>query len=125
MRITNLWVRVLLWGVGILGAVVALGYGLPLALPFLVGLAVALAAEPLTRLMAKKLPRALAAGIAITGVYGLVCLLLWFLGRAALLELNRLTEQLPRLAQNAQETLSRAEAWLYRLAENAPQSLRG
>lgn len=121
---TNSWGRVLLWALGLLVGLVALGYGLPLALPFLVGLAVALVAEPLTRLLTGRLPRPLSSGIAISCVYGLMCLGIWFLGRTALLELSRLTEQLPQLAQGAQQTVEKAERWLYRLAEDAPPNLR-
>ncbi len=124
MKMTSSWGRIGLWALCLLAGLVALGYGLPLLLPFLVGLAVALVAEPLTRLLARRLPRPLSSGIAISFVYGLVCLGLWFLGRTALLELSRLTEQLPQLAQGAQQTVEKAERWLYRLAEDAPLSLR-
>lgn len=124
MKMTTSWRRIVLWVLGFIAGIVALGYGLPLILPFLVGLAVALVAEPLTRLLGRRLPRALSSGVAISAVYGLVCLGLWFLGRTALLELSRLSEQLPGLAQGAQQTVEQAEQWLYRLAADAPPNLR-
>lgn len=121
---TGSWKRIALWGAGVLGALVALRYALPLMLPFLVGTVVALLAEPLTRLLTRKFSRTLSSGIAISCIYFLVCLGSWFLGRAALLELSQLTDQLPQLAQGAQHTVEQAERWLYRLAEDAPESLR-
>ncbi len=103
---------------------VIIHFGLPLVLPFLVGLGAALVAEPLTRVFSKKLPRPLASGIAMAGIYALMCLGLYLLGRLALLELNRLTGQLPDLARQAQDLILRAERFLYRLAERAPQHLQ-
>ncbi len=71
-------------------------YLLPLALPFLVGLAVAWIAEPLARFLSRraKFPRTLATGAAI-GVYLLLLGLVYLLGRLALQEMDHLASGLP------------------------------
>lgn len=118
------WKQILLWaGAAALGLAL-LRFCLPLILPFLVGLLAALGAEPLTRLLARKLPRPLASGLSMGAAYSLLCLGLYLLGRGLLGELNRLTGELPALAEGAQALLHRAEDFLYFLADKAPEHLR-
>lgn len=125
MSVKNPWVKGLIFAaIGLFGGI-ALIYGLPLVLPFLLGWLAALLAEPLTKVLDRKLPRAIASGISLTAIYLSLCLILWFLGKAALVELNRLTEQLPLLAQQVQALVIRGQQWLYGLADKAPEHLRG
>ena len=109
------WIRILLWTLAGAAAVAVLVMGLPVLLPFGVGLAVALLAEPLAKLLNQKLSRGLASAVAVGSVYGALGTGLWFLGRGLLLELNRLTDRLPQLAQDAQGLLARGEARVYLL----------
>ncbi len=97
---------------------------LPLLLPFLFGAALALAAEPLVRLLCKRLPRALGAGIGVTaalaGLTALVVLVMALLVR----ELASLAGALPDLEQTATQGLSSLEGFLTGLAQKMPQGLR-
>lgn len=118
------WIRILLWTLAGAAAVAVLVMGLPVLLPFGVGLAVALLAEPLAKLLNQKLSRGLASAVAVGSVYGALGTGLWFLGRGLLLELNRLTDRLPQLAQDAQGLLARGERWLRAMINRAPEHLR-
>ena len=99
-------------------------YVLPVALPFLLGAAVALAAEPLVRLAAKRLPRGAAAGVGvtatITGIAAIVCLV----GAIAVRELGSFAGAVPDLGSAAQEGIGVVEDWLVGLSERAPDSVR-
>lgn len=99
---------------------------LPLFFPFLLGLGLALAADPLVKLLstAVKLPRSLAAGIGVTAVFAglslLVLLVLAFLVR----ELGVLAGILPDLTQTARSGISLLQNWLMNMADRTPQSIR-
>jgi len=99
---------------------------LPLCFPFLLGTALALAAEPLVRLLCGKLrlPRGLAAGIGVTaaflGISLLVLLVLAFLVR----ELGILAGILPDLTQTARSGISLLQNWLMDMTGRTPQSIR-
>lgn len=86
MRSTGNRYRLLITGGILAAALLSMRYLLPLALPFLVGLAVAWIAEPLARFLSRraKFPRTLATGAAIGGVYLLLLGLVYLLGRLAL-----------------------------------------
>lgn len=126
MKGTGNWYRILILAAVLLGLWLALRYLLPLTLPFLVGLAVAWLAEPLAGLLARKakFPRALAAGMAITGVYVGLILVLWGLGRLAFQELDGLANSLPSVLQGLDHTAGQVQHWLYNMAERAPERLR-
>ena len=70
--------RIYLLAAGLLGGWFFLRWGLPVLLPFLLGAALALAAEPLVGLLDRrlKLPRFLAAGIGVTAIFVLLISLL-------------------------------------------------
>ena len=57
--------KYILYGLGVLALILAARYALPLAMPFLLGAALALAAEPLVSLLGRRLPRSLAAGVGV------------------------------------------------------------
>lgn len=116
------------WGFALGAAALALGakYVLPLLIPFLLGGALALGAEPAVRLgVARlKLKRGLAAGIGVsvtlvlvigvlTGIFGI---LVWGLG-----QLGRI---LPDMEQTARQGLSLMQNFLLGLAERGPDMLR-
>lgn len=99
---------------------------LPLALPFLLGLAVAWIAEPLARLLVERLrlPRGAATALAIGWVYALLLTLLYLLGRLALGELDHLTQQLPLVVEGIDQAAQRVQLWLLGLIDRAPERLQ-
>lgn len=112
----------------VLAAVFFLGwqYLLPAALPFLVGLALALAAEPVTALLCRRLRLKRGAG-SFVGVTATVLLLsaLAVLGFSLLLrQLSRLAAIAPDLEDTARQGLQTAQDWLLSLAQKAPEGLR-
>lgn len=101
-------------------------YLLPVALPFLLGAGLALAAEPLTRLLCGRvrLPRSAAAGISVTAVFlGLTLVLLL---PAALLvrEAGILAGIIPDLGQTARAGLDLLSQWLLGLIRRMPEGIR-
>ena len=103
-----------------------LKYLLPLALPFVLGIALALAAEPLVGLLSRRLhfPRGLAAGIGVT--VSLVCLvsLLVLLGALLIRQLRAVTLVLPQLEQTTVSSLSTLETYLLKLSGKLPTMFR-
>ncbi len=96
---------------------------LPLCFPFLLGLGLALMAEPVVGLLCSRLhlPRELSAGIGVTAAFlGLSILLLAFLVR----ELGVLAGILPDLSQAAQSGISLLQNWLEGLVDRTPVSVR-
>lgn len=99
---------------------------LPLCFPFLLGMGLALAAEPAVGFLCTRLhlPRGLAAGVGVTAVFlgaaMLVLLLLAFLVR----ELGILAGILPDLTETARSGISLLQNWLMGLAARTHQSIR-
>ena len=102
----------------------ALKYLLPLAMPFLLGAALALAAEPLVRLLSRRLPRAAAAAIGVTTALVLLTAVLILLTALLLKELALLTALLPDLGSAAREGLASLETFLTDLALRSPRTLQ-
>lgn len=121
------WSRILLRGSILALFVFGIRWILPAMLPFLVGLLVALTAEPLTGLLRDRmrLPRGLATGISITAAYGLLLLALYWLGRLAVREMDLLAQRLPALMERMDETAGQVEKLLLQAAQRAPERLRG
>ena len=113
-----LFALVLLW--------CALRYVLPMALPFLVGGALAWGAEPLVALCAGKcrMPRALAAGLGICGVLTALLTILSLVGAVVVRQLGALVGALPDLQQTAREGVQTAQTFLLRFADSTPQGVR-
>lgn len=111
---------------GALGIWIFIQYGLPVLLPFLLGAALALAAEPPVRLMERKLhlPRFLAAGIGVTAVFVLLIALATILIALIIREAGQLSRIMPQLADAARQGLSSLENWLLSLAANAPDGIQ-
>ena len=99
---------------------------LPLCLPFLLGAALALAAEPLVSVLCRRmhLPRALSTGIGVSvafvGIALLILLILAFLVR----ELGILAGILPDLTETARSGIVLLRSWLMEMAGRTPASVR-
>ena len=108
------------------GAWLGIRYLLPVILPFLVGLAVAALAEPaVSRISGPgKLPRALGAGLCVTGIYLLAGGLVYVLALGAYRELGSLSQSLPRMAASLARPLGRLRDWMYSVTDRAPGELR-
>lgn len=112
----------------ILGAFVALWLGLkfllPVALPFLLGGALAVAAEPAVRFgqRALKLKRGLSAGFGVTATLVLAVGLVSFLGAVAVKELSQLASF--DVEQSVEQGLTVLQNWLSGAARQAPQGIR-
>lgn len=104
---------------------VAVRFLLPLLLPFVLGLGLALAAEPVVGFLARRgAPRGLGAGIGVTVTFALLAIALLFLGALVLRQLGLLAGVLPDLEQAAQSGLTLLRQWGLSLADRLPQSIR-
>jgi len=101
-------------------------YFLPLLFPFLMGLILALLAEPGVRFLTGRLhlPRGVAAGISVTAVFGALALLILLAAAFLIRELGLLTGILPDLTQTAQSGLASLRGWMYQLAAGTPGGIR-
>ena len=109
---------------GFLLAWLALKYVLPLAMPFLLGLGLALAAEPLVGLLSKGLKRGFAAAIGVSTTLLLLTGVLVVLAAALLRELGLLAGVLPDLGQTAQSGLSSLEGFLLEITRQMPEGVQ-
>lgn len=109
----------------VLGGWFALRFCLPLAFPFLLGLALALTAEPLTGLLCTRLKfrRGPAAAIGVTAALGAILLLIVLLLGLILRELGLLMQILPSLEQAAAGGLSALSSRAIRLAGELPGNI--
>ena len=99
---------------------------LPLLLPFLLGAALALTAEPAVRFLCDRLrlPRALCAGIGVTGALALLATGLVLLTATLLRELASLAGALPDLEQTATQGLAALEGFLTDLILGMPPGVQ-
>ena len=98
---------------------------LPLFSPFLLGLALALAAEPMTSFLTRlRVPRPAAAGIAVTMAFGFLAMLVLLLCAFLVRELSLLAGILPDLEQTAGNSITAVQSWLLGLGQHMPQSIR-
>lgn len=104
---------------------IAARFLLPLFLPFVLGMMLALAAEPMAGFLCRRgAPRAVGAGIGVTVAFLLLTILVLFLGALILRQLRLLTGVLPDLEQAAQSGLTLLQQWVLSLADRLPQSVR-
>ena len=114
----------------ILGAFVALWLGLkfllPVALPFLLGGVLAVAAEPAVRFGQRflRLKRGLSAGLGVSVTLVFVLGFLSFLGAVAVKELGQLASFVPDVEQSVEQGLDLLQNWLSGAARQAPQGVR-
>lgn len=98
---------------------------LPLLFPFLIGIGLAVAAEPGTEYFSRKLrlPRGVACAISVSGVLilslALVLLALGFVMR----QMRNLGSILPAMERSVQQGLSLLQSWLSAMTEKLPGSL--
>ena len=110
---------------GVVALWLGLRFALPVLLPFLLGAAVAMAAEPVVSwgMRRCRMPRLLASGLGVTGVlvglFGLVSLA----GAVAVRELAALSGKLPALADSAGQGVILLQDWLVGMAAKAPDSV--
>lgn len=100
---------------------------LPLLFPFLLGGALALAAEPMVGFLNRrlKLRRGFAVGIGVTAVFCLLVLLILLLCALILRELGMLVGILPNLEDSLSGGLSALSAWALNLASRLPPGIQG
>ena len=101
-------------------------YLLPLMMPFLLGFALALAAEPAVGLLEKRLrlKRGLGALVGVSLTLVLLLSLAVLLFSVLFKELGRITTILPDLESTALQGVTALEDWLLSLAARAPDSLQ-
>lgn len=101
-------------------------YILPLALPFLLGFLLALAAEPGVRLLHSRcrLGRGLSAFLGVTVTLVLLTTVALLLFSLLVRELGYLAGILPDLEQTARQGLTSLEDWFLGLAMSAPEGIR-
>ena len=113
--------RVALLGAGFVGAWLTVRYVLPIAMPFLVGLLLALAAEPAVRLGVRfRLPRWVATGLGVSATLLLLTSLVGFVGAVLVRELGVLANRLPDL----QQTSEKVQNLLQNAADHAPAGVQ-
>lgn len=100
-----------------------LKYLLPIVFPFLLGVLLALAAEPMVRHLSKKIPRPAAAIVGVAATLFLVCVVLFFLIALLVREIGLLARALPDLGQAAQGGLHALEGFLLRLTSKTPDGV--
>ena len=100
-------------------------YLLPLFFPFLLGLGLALTAQPAVKFLEKKLrfPRFLAAGAGVTLAFFLLAVIFLVFCAFLIRELKFLAGVLPDLEQTARDGISLLEGWLLGLADAFPQGI--
>lgn len=112
----------------ILGAFLALWLGakylFPVVAPFAAGTVIALLAEPLVRLLTKKLPRGLGAGIGVTVTLAFLAGLLSIVGAAAVRQVGILSQKIPDLGRAAGEGIVHLQDFLVNLTQKAPEGMR-
>ena len=99
-------------------------YLLPVALPFLLGAAVAWLAEPVVTPVSRRWKRGWAAGLGVSLTLAVLGVVLVLLGAVAVRQMSRLAQRVPDLTQSAQQALTALQDWLINLAEQAPEPLR-
>lgn len=116
--IRSCWVFGLLW--------LGVRFLLPALLPFALGLGLALAAEPGVGFLNDRLglPRGASAGIGVTGVFGILCVLVTLVLTFAWKELGLLASILPDLEVTVRSGLESLQNWLLELAQKTPESIR-
>ena len=105
-------------------AVLVWRWALPVALPFLLGALVALAAEPLVRPLSCRMRRSLASGIGITlALAALLCLMI-LLTALLLRQLTGFSHRMPQVVNTLRSGLQDLQGTLCTLSDRAPESVR-
>ncbi len=107
-----------------LGIWLGIQFFLPLFFPFLLGGALALAAEPMVSFLSRRLPRGAAAGIGVTGALCFITLALLLTGALIVRELGILARQLPDLENAMNTSMSALSRWVLGLIARLPPGIR-
>lgn len=104
------------------GIFLAIRYLIPLVFPFLLGFALALAAEPMVQFGCRRLhlPRPVAAGIGVSMSFLFLAMAVLLLAALLLRELRALTGILPNLEGSIRSGMQSMSGWLLELAGKAP-----
>lgn len=99
---------------------------LPIAMPFLLGAGLALAAEPAVKFATGKLrlPRWLCSGVFVSGTLLLLLILLVIVSSLLFRQIGKLADAMPDLENTARQGLSTLEDLLLSLAYRAPEGIR-
>ena len=97
---------------------------LPLFLPFLLGGALALAAEPMVSFLNRRLPRGLSSGIGVTGAFLFLALVFLLILALIVRELAILAGMVPNLAEAANIGISALSGWALGLVARLPSGLQ-
>lgn len=99
---------------------------LPLFSPFLLGLALALSAEPMVGFLHRRahIPRPLSAGIGVSMAFAVLSMLLLTLCAFVVREVKALAGVLPDLEQATASGLSMVQSWLLDLTTHTPASIQ-
>ena len=118
--------KILYFAGGVLLVWLTIRYFFPIALPFLLGLWLATAAEPGIRLMDKKLhfPRWLASALSVTGICLLTVIFLTLLLGLLMRQLARLQDVLPQLEAVITTGWNTIRGWLGFLTAKLPDGMR-
>lgn len=103
-----------------------LAYALPLTLPFLLGAALALAAEPMVKFLCTRFrfPRPLSAGLGVTAAFCFLAMAILLICGLIVRELGILAGFLPNLEDAAQNGISALSQWLLGLIARLPLGIR-
>lgn len=109
----------------ILGIYLAIQYLLPLFLPFLLGTALALAAEPIVCFACQRLrmPRGAASGLGVTMAFSFIALIIMVLCAFAVRELRTLAGILPDMEDTVLSGMESLSVWMMNLAQKVPAGL--
>ncbi len=99
-------------------------YLLPLALPFLLGAALAVTAEPLVRKLSTRLPRGVASGVGVGATLAGVSVLGALAGAFLFREAGNLAAAVPDLTVTARQGIDLLQNFLVGLAEKAPEGIQ-
>ena len=99
---------------------------LPVAMPFLLGLLLATAAEPLVSVLHRRcrFPRPVATAVGVTVTILLLLMVTTALGAVLFGQLQRLVGVVPDLGMTAARGLEELRRWLSALAQSAPEGIR-
>ena len=109
---------------GIIGVFLGFRYLLPVALPFLLGGLLALAAEPAVSLLGRRLPRPMATGIGVGATIFLLLTLIWLASALLFRQLQSALQLIPDLQSAATGSIRTAQTRLTELTANLPDGAR-
>lgn len=105
------------------GIFLGIRYLFPLIFPFLLGLGLALLAEPMTSIFCKKLPRGLSAAISVTAAFCFLALVMVLFGALLVRQIGLLPGIIPDLENTAAAGMDTLSRWLQGLTDHAPGQL--